>query len=71
MAETVEEAKNGTRRGTRTRRTLILSQMRVPFRQPGGKSNLKIIEGFSLKQNGSGSWIRTSDQVVNSHLLYR
>ena len=20
---------------------------------------------------GSGSWIRTSDQVVNSHLLYR
>ena len=24
-----------------------------------------------LKKNGSGSWIRTSDQVVNSHLLYR
>ena len=23
------------------------------------------------KKNGSGSWIRTSDQVVNSHLLYR
>ena len=22
-------------------------------------------------KNGSGSWIRTSDQVVNSHLLYR
>ena|GEM_PF-3243179 len=24
-----------------------------------------------LRLNGSGSWIRTSDQVVNSHLLYR
>ena len=23
------------------------------------------------KKNGSDSWIRTSDQVVNSHLLYR
>ena len=23
------------------------------------------------QKNGSGSWIRTSDQVVNSHLLYR
>ena len=23
------------------------------------------------KKNGSGGWIRTSDQVVNSHLLYR
>ena len=22
-------------------------------------------------KTGSGSWIRTSDQVVNSHLLYR
>ena len=25
----------------------------------------------SEQKNGSGSWIRTSDQVVNSHLLYR
>ena len=25
----------------------------------------------SAAKNGSGSWIRTSDQVVNSHLLYR
>ncbi len=25
----------------------------------------------SIQKNGSGSWIRTSDQVVNSHLLYR
>ena len=24
-----------------------------------------------LHKTGSGSWIRTSDQVVNSHLLYR
>jgi integrase len=24
-----------------------------------------------LERNGSGGWIRTSDQVVNSHLLYR
>ena len=24
-----------------------------------------------VQKNGSGSWIRTSDQVVNSHLLYR
>ena len=23
------------------------------------------------KQNGSPDWIRTSDQMVNSHLLYR
>ena len=22
-------------------------------------------------KNGSGTWIRTKDQVVNSHLLYR
>jgi len=22
-------------------------------------------------KNGSGAWIRTKDQVVNSHLLYR
>ena len=29
--------------------------------------------GFPILRvkNGSGSWIRTSDQVVNSHLLYR
>ena len=27
-------------------------------------------QGIGTK-NGSGSWIRTSDQVVNSHLLYR
>lgn len=23
------------------------------------------------EKNGSGYWIRTSDQVINSHLLYR
>ena len=28
-------------------------------------------ESTSRQKNGSGSWIRTSDQVVNSHLLYR
>ena len=26
---------------------------------------------FSRQKNGSGTWIRTRDQVVNSHLLYR
>ena len=28
-------SENGTRHGSRTRKTLILSQMRMPFRQPG------------------------------------
>ena len=27
--------------------------------------------GIEAKKNGSGAWIRTRDQVVNSHLLYR
>ena len=26
---------------------------------------------FFINENGSGTWIRTKDQVVNSHLLYR
>ncbi len=28
-------------------------------------------KGKSVEENGSGYWIRTSDQVINSHLLYR
>ena len=47
MAQTVEDAilrlKSGTRRGTRTRRTQILSLLRVPFRQPGRISGKIVI----------------------------
>ena len=35
------------------------------------KLELHIDDGTPKDKNGSGSWIRTSDQVVNSHLLYR
>ncbi len=27
--------------------------------------------GLSVELSGSPSWIRTNDQVINSHLLYR
>lgn len=26
---------------------------------------------LAMLENGSPSWIRTNDQVINSHLLYR
>ena len=41
-----------------------LNQNQLCYRYTIGQSVIK-------PKNGSGSWIRTSDQVVNSHLLYR
>ena len=41
-----------------------LNQNQLCYRYTIGQS-------VSTAKNGSGSWIRTSDQVVNSHLLYR
>jgi integrase len=39
------------------------------------EGNCQNLSSFDLenqgKKNGSGAWIRTKDQVVNSHLLYR
>lgn len=40
-------------------------------------SNYFDIKGFmklcweEKRKSGSGCWVRTSDQVINSHLLYR
>ena len=36
-----------------------------------GREKQKGPDESGPESNGSGSWIRTSDQVVNSHLLYR
>ena len=45
-------------------------------RNQQGRVEMKFVSCCSgricvVQENGSGSWIRTSDQVVNSHLLYR
>jgi hypothetical protein len=49
--------------------------MRLNRQYYGGETALlahavRLFRGF-LGKNGSPSWIRTNDQVINSHLLYR
>lgn len=54
-------------------RKIILAIVKEIRYYPDGKIEVDFIENTSTpeQKNGSGSWIRTSDQVVNSHLLYR
>ena len=49
--------RNGTRRGTRTRKTQILSLLRMPVRQPGRVSMIRIERRFSFKMK----WLRQLD----------
>lgn len=64
--------KNGAKNGTRTRdgqiHNLELYQLSY-FRHRKWVTERDVKK--KTKGNGSGGRIRTSDQVVNSHLLYR
>lgn len=49
----------------------ISSRDAAGFQKGRSKLNLRLKHGKWRQKNGSGSRIRTYDQVVNSHLLYR
>lgn len=55
---------------TLTFKRRLLQRKRI-CRKKLDASEWYLMKGFWRQKNGSGSWIRTSDQVVNSHLLYR